>query len=662
MSRINLKYQIIIFLVFLTQLTFAKADKFRVMWREDPSTTMVVGWNQKSGIHPVLLIDSEDHKRDATEYAYVLEPSHIVMAKGMHNHYVRLKNLRPNTVYYFIIQDSEGLSERYSFKTAPNDPSERLSIIAGGDSRNNRDARRDANRLVGKLRPTCVMFGGDMTGADSDEQWRMWFDDWQLTFARDGRITPIIVTRGNHEQDNRSLINLFDVKSSEVYYALNLGGDLLRIYTLNSLIPSGGNQRDWLERDLKAHTQTTWKSAQYHHTIRPHTSKKPEKNEQLINWATLFYKYGVNFVVESDAHVVKATWPISPSKASGSEEGFIRDDEKGTVYVGEGCWGAPIRAANDSKVWTRNADSFNQFKWIFVDRSKVEIRTVKTDGAERVGEVRPSDIFTAPRNLSIWNPSNGDVIVIPNKKGGFFELPTFEKDEPELVKTNGNNNSSASYEDMEITSFAASRAGDDVAIRWKTMNEPNGILFEIQRSTGDKENYRTIEKLYGKGRTDCDYEIMDYGFAKDNPGTFVSYRLKRTMPDGKSHIHNPGGNNKKPPFRKPAHTNNKREESRPPASKPGSGKAGWDLYPALSCKPGQMELEVEYSMRGYGNVQILLLNKKMEALINKKFPDQSPKTHSAMIDISAVKPGRYLMVIKANQKILQRYRVFIKPS
>ena len=63
--------------------------------------------------------------------------------------------------------------------------------------------------------------------------------------------------------------------------------------------------------------------------------------------------------MESDAHLVKSTWPIRPSTDADNEEGFIRDDKNGTVYVGEGCWGAPLRGADDNKSWTRDSDSFN---------------------------------------------------------------------------------------------------------------------------------------------------------------------------------------------------------------------------------------------------------------------------------------------------------------
>ena len=387
------------------------------MWRDDPATTMVVGWDQASGYDPVLFYDVIDFGAQVAAYRNKQQPDRIIVSKGMNNHFVRLAGLQPNTIYYFVIQDSEGVSRRFSFKTAPNTPTERLSIIAGGDSRNNREARRDANQLVSKLRPHCILFDGDMTAGDTYQEWREWFDDWQETIGSDGRIFPIIPARGNHEAANSSITELFDVSSNDVYYALTLGGNLFRVYTLNSLIPPGGSQRIWLEGDLKASRNVTWKMAQYHHSIRPHTQKKPEKDELLLNWSTLFYKYGVNLAMESDAHVVKTTYPIRPSREPGSEENFIRDDEKGTVYIGEGCWGAPLRENNDNKSWTRASGSFNQFKWIFIDQEKIEVRTIRTDGALRVAEVSHNNIFDPPIGLVIWNPPSGDVVTI-RRQGG----------------------------------------------------------------------------------------------------------------------------------------------------------------------------------------------------------------------------------------------------
>ncbi|MEM9990183.1 MAG: metallophosphoesterase family protein [Bacteroidota bacterium] len=400
----------------MTSQLAAKTDKYRCMWRDNPATTMVVGWNQITGSNPILYYDEVPRGNDPLMYAKRQAPDHAIQAKGMRNRFVRLKNLKPNTTYYFIIKDSDGVSRPLSFHTMPDNAYERLSIIAGGDSRNYRDARRRANALVGKLRPHFVLFAGDMTGGDDSKQWQQWFNDWQLTITPDGRLTPIVVARGNHEASNKTLIDLFDVPHAGVYYALHFGGDLLSVYTLNSMIASGGKQMQWLQTQLKDNSNTTWKMAQYHHSIRPHTAKKPEKLELQKNWSPLFHKYKVKVAIESDAHVVKTTYPIRPSNETGSDEGFIRDDENGTVYIGEGCWGAPLRDSNDAKKWTRSSGSFNQFKWLFIDQERIEIRTIKTDFAEQTEVISKHNVFQIPSGLRIWNPLEGDVIKIRRKK------------------------------------------------------------------------------------------------------------------------------------------------------------------------------------------------------------------------------------------------------
>lgn len=420
MSRLKFKLIHTTLLLFVAIQLVAKSERFRVVWQSDPSTTATIAWDQVSGQSPVLHLDINDFGSDAESYAVKRQADQVIQFRGMNNHFVRLTGLIPNTSYYFLIKDSEGQSHPLFFTTAPNTPDERLSIIAGGDSRNHRDARQEANILVGKLRPHCVMFGGDFTAGDSSKEWIEWFDDWQLTFSKDGRITPIIPARGNHEESNRTIHELFGVESKNVTYAINLGGDLLRIYTMNTMISILGEQQDWFERDLRRNSPVRWKMAHYHHPMRPHTSKKAEKHDQATYWAPLFLQYQMNLAIECDAHVVKSTYPIRPAKGNGSHEGFIRDDNDGTVYVGEGCWGAPLRTNNDNKPWTRASGSFNQFHWIFVDEERIEVRFVKTDGSDRVAEIDPNNIFKTPIGLNIWSPPAGDVITIEKPENAMF--------------------------------------------------------------------------------------------------------------------------------------------------------------------------------------------------------------------------------------------------
>ena len=617
----------ILLLCYLPSASEAVTDKYRVMWRKDPSTTMVIGWNQVSGENPVLLLDVLDHGQNAPEYAVVRKAGQIIEAKGMKNHFVRLEGLKPNTTYYFVIEDSEGISKRLFFTTAPADSEHRLSLIAGGDSRNHRQARQESNKLVAKLRPHCVLFGGDMTKDDTAEQWQEWLDDWQLTIAEDGRMTPIIVARGNHESENQTLIDLFDVKSKDLYYALSLGGDLLRIYTLNSLVASGGNQKIWVQRDLQASTRAIWKIAQYHFPMRPHTKNKPEHNHQMLNWATLFFKFGVNLAIESDAHVVKSTWPVRPGRGPRSDEGFVRDDEKGTVYVGEGCWGAPLRQPNDDKSWTRASGSFNQFKWIFVDREKMEVRTIRTNDSKWAEAVDPDNIFETPVGLVLWNPPSGAVITIPRHQDILEEPPaSFPPQEEDLL---------AAREAMEVLDFSATREGPRVIIKWSTRGEPAGLLYELQRSLDAGETYTTISTLASKEKPENNYRVVDTGFAIQKPGKYINYRLRRTFSDGKCvvldlrDIHKRDGD--------------------------------WQRFPLIEPDPVSHDILIKYSLKKPANVAILLLNPKMQAAARMGFENQNPGAYSKTFDLKDVPNGRYLLVIKANRQVIRRFRVVKRP-
>ncbi len=403
--------------------SYSSNGKYRLTLRDNPATSIVIGWDQTSGSAPVVYYGTTDFGTNYTSYPNSKAPDRTVSYKGMNNNFARITGLTPNTAYYFVINDSEGTSERFWFKTAPADNS-RLSFVAGGDSRNNRTPRQNANRLVAKLKPHAVLFGGDMTNGDSNGEWIDWFNDWQLTIASDNRMFPIVATRGNHEDSNNSIYHLFDVPSSSIYYALTFGNNLVRTYTLNTEISIAGTQTTWLRDDLNANPNTIWKMAQYHKPMRPHVSSKSEGNNQYSNWAQLFYDKGVKLVIECDAHTVKTTWPLRPSTGTGSDEGFVRDDENGTVYAGEGCWGAPLRSNNDDKSWTRNSARFNQFKWIFIDENKIEARTIKVDNASQVGTVSNDDPFTIPANLDIWNPSNGSVVTINNTNIPDEEAPS----------------------------------------------------------------------------------------------------------------------------------------------------------------------------------------------------------------------------------------------
>lgn len=414
-------------LVTIVLSTYANTRRYRLSLRDDPSTTVVIGWDQNGGSGTQVYYGTVDQGQNWASYPFSHGVDRTVSASGMNNSFARLTGLSPNTIYYFVIKDSDGVSPRFWFKTTPLGNTTPLSVIAGGDSRAYLDdsPREAANLMVSRLRPDLVFFGGDYTWLSTSVEWGAWMDDWQLTTTADGKMVAGVWERGNHELSGGIVYDLFDVPSPNEYYAISIGGNFIRFYTLNTEISMLGNQATWFHTDLITHhANHDWNIVQYHTCMRPHTTEKSNGDEQYNAWAQLIHQYRVQLVIESDAHDVKTTWPVKPSNGPNSQDGFELDSIRGTVYIGEGCWGAPLRTNDNNKSWTRNSGSFNSFHWLKIGRDTIEVRTVATDNAASVGSVSDNDRFTPPSGINIWNPSNGNVIYIVNQK--YIDRPTVE--------------------------------------------------------------------------------------------------------------------------------------------------------------------------------------------------------------------------------------------
>lgn len=508
-------FVIITFVVDLSALT----ARYRCMIRDEPSTTITIGWDQVSGENPLIFYGMTDHGQDYSKYTHQDYPKRTINAKGMNNHFARLTKLRPNTVYYFVIKDSEGVSKRYSFRTVPDEHESRLSIIGGGDSRNHRKARQNANKLVARIRPHFLLFAGDMTGGDSSSEWIEWMDDWQYTIGTDGRMTAIIAARGNHERSDASIEDMFDVPHPMVYYGLTFARGLMRVYTLNSMQSSNSAQLAWMEKDLKENQDVAWRMAQYHHPIRPHSRIKHEQEYMRKKWAPLFYLYGMQLALECDTHLSKITWPIRPSfdsKEKGYDEGFVLDHEDGTVYVGEGGWGAPLRTPDDAKSWTRAIGSFNQIKWFFVDLNQVEVRTIKTENADKVAFLTDNDRFYMPTNIDLWDIGGADHFVMNNKR-----RQNFKPRKAQIL--------------MEIAASSAKFLNGEVNLQWKSIYEIANVQFKIQVST-NKVFWKTLDIIPGQGFSPSNQHHYKYTDKSKQTGGKSYYRIAAVDQMGREYV------------------------------------------------------------------------------------------------------------------------------
>ena len=409
----------------LTGIALSATQRYRLMFNDDPATTITFGWQQVSGSNGEVYYDVVDHGTDWTQYANSEAVYKTTNYMGMTNCFAKLTDLTPNTVYYFVIKDSEGtsFSESHWFKTCPDVNTETLSFISGGDSRSGQTQRQNSNKMVGRIRPHAVLFGGDLVNTPGNSSVQEWFDDWQMHITSDRQMIPMVHSFGNHEAYGTGgaefIEQLFDTPY-DVYYNVKFGGDLFSFYTLNGELLPGHTianatkrtqQKNWLHAELMT-DNSIWKAAQYHRPIVPHHSSKGEGADEFNDWAHDFYDYGVRMVMESDAHVTKVTQEVKPAMptASGASSGWFTtagiDPDKGITFTGEGAWGT-IRTPDDGHPFTINMTSMYQFQWIIIDACKVEVRTIDTQSPTTVPEHSPTDLFSISAGLDaqIWKPS-----------------------------------------------------------------------------------------------------------------------------------------------------------------------------------------------------------------------------------------------------------------
>jgi hypothetical protein len=523
---------------FIDEQTAPSNDKYRLVWNDDPATTMLIAWDQLRGSNPVVYYGAEDFGADFDQYPNSQAPTRVDVYRGMNNNFAKLTGLMSDTAYYFVIKDSETVSRRMWFRTAPDSP-QPFTFISGGDTKSSGQAYLaglQSNRMVPKLRPLFILYGGDFNSGDgtNDAYWQQWLTDWAtLTITEDGRLFPILPVHGNHEDgDFEQLYRLFGAGNDDpqqsadyTYYSRAIGGNMLKIVVLNSCLARNGydvahaRQTEWLEEELAAGAGYTFLTAIHHKPIRPHTSGKAE-NYYLDPWAELYYQYGVDIGFDNDSHMNKITFPVRPCEeiAPGVQEDgcfqdYIRDDVNGTMYMGEGSWGAWARPADDEKLWTLYSSSVQQFKWIQVfpaegeNQAHLDIRTVITgthdadgnlvDHVTGVGENTEADVFAIPENIYLVDiPFYETVVSCP-----FEAIPGDPPSAP--INLAGN---ATSYTDLELS--------------WTNTADP-----------------ATVGSLYleRKGEDDADWVLIDNTISGDatsysqsnlNDGTNYYYRLR----------------------------------------------------------------------------------------------------------------------------------------
>ncbi len=371
-----------LFSLLMSFSVWGKITHVRVLFHQDPSHEATLAFTQEGRKLDAKVFVSE---KSGTCSLNINQGRELTLERLYHREkknwlqVINLTNLKPNTKYYFCIRAGDEKSSEYNFVTIPSDSSSPIFLLFGGDSRSDREDRIKINQSIQRQFESnpniyALVHGGDMvwSGKDYDE-FSEWMQDHQLTTTSSGRLLPLIVTQGNHE-DGAQLFNdifVLDDSLANVYYKAKIGSAV--IYNLNTNLSAGGDQLKWLEDDLKkSSSDSKWIFANYHIPAYP-AVKRPGNAKKF--WVPVFEKYQFDLVFESDGHVLKKTVPIFKDRL---------DMEKGIIYVGEGGLGVKLRTPETDRWYLQSpgfADSIYHYFQMEIRESAIKVDIIREDNS-----------------------------------------------------------------------------------------------------------------------------------------------------------------------------------------------------------------------------------------------------------------------------------------
>lgn len=284
------------------------------------------------------------------------------------------------------------------FKTsAPPEANAGTHFIVYGDDRSDVDAHAGVVRLMSQIPSDFLVNTGDVVADGASAS------DWQSFFDVEARLLrqhPLFLCIGNHElYDDESGANFaryfgFPGPGGVLKpYGTERMGDV-RFFFLNGMHDwSGGEERDWLEKEL-AHADAepglAWRIAVVHHG--PWSSGPHGPNARLVaaHIPELLAAHKVDLVISGHDHI------------------YERGDAGSIKYLVSGGGGAPVYPLGPATPTTRKAESSYHFIEVTTTPTALRIVSHRADGSiiERCGFGKGSpwdcDTNTPPASTKPW--------------------------------------------------------------------------------------------------------------------------------------------------------------------------------------------------------------------------------------------------------------------
>jgi hypothetical protein len=176
----------------------------------------------------------------------------------------KLSELAPGTRYEYTLSTPGGEYSSH-LRAFPEDP-ESFNFIYYGDNKSGQDMHRKVGLLFDQHDPWFAMHSGDMTDHGKYEEYKTYlFDPIRDVIDH----IPFFPGRGNHEGDGVAFRQVFSLPEGDTWYSFDLAG--AHFIVLDTTGWRHAWEKDdtrrmyqWLEKDLDAAANATWKIVMYH--------------------------------------------------------------------------------------------------------------------------------------------------------------------------------------------------------------------------------------------------------------------------------------------------------------------------------------------------------------------------------------------------------------
>jgi len=386
-----LRFTVTSLLLMVTLVGQASPRHVYLTWQGDTSRTMTVNYQAfEPAEASTVYFDTKPRNGRHGEYRYMaVGDSHQLadLTDERRIHWVELENLAPGETYYFIAGNPRhGFTAERKFRTIPTG-SQNLRFVTGGDMGVSTNVALLLQQAA-RLSPAFGVVGGDIAYANdvltNYTRWDAWLDHWQTNMVTPAGYTiPMVLAIGNHETKSRMApsptnaqfyFTYFAQTRDQSFYARTFGKNLaMFLLDTGHVSPHDGEQAAWLDAQLTAHRNVPHKFAVYHVPLYPShrafDGASSVKGRQV--WLPIFDKHGLTAAFENHDHTFKRTHLLRENKP----------DPRGTLYLGDGCWGMGARTVDAQRRWYETkAASIQHFWQVDVSRNRVEYRAINKEG------------------------------------------------------------------------------------------------------------------------------------------------------------------------------------------------------------------------------------------------------------------------------------------